>query len=123
MLAPLRLYHDQALYKEPGGGITPWHADHYYWPLSSDRMCTVWVPLQQTPLEMGPLEFASGSHRFRVFGRDMPISDESEARLQEALAQQNFEIWEGRTTSAKSVITSHGRSTMHNQTARSTRAG
>jgi Phytanoyl-CoA dioxygenase (PhyH) len=87
----VRLYHDQALYKEPGGGITPWHADHYYWPLSSDRMCTVWVPLQQTPLEMGPLEFASGSHRF-AFGRDIPISDESEARLQEALAQQNFEV-------------------------------
>lgn len=26
----VRLYHDQALYKEPGGGITPWHADQYY---------------------------------------------------------------------------------------------
>ena len=23
----VRLYHDQALYKEAGGGITPWHAD------------------------------------------------------------------------------------------------
>ncbi|MBX7125530.1 MAG: phytanoyl-CoA dioxygenase, partial [Cyclobacteriaceae bacterium] len=23
----VRLYHDQALYKEGGGGITPWHAD------------------------------------------------------------------------------------------------
>ena len=23
----VRLYHDQALYKEPGGGHTPWHAD------------------------------------------------------------------------------------------------
>src|ERR1041384_2082915 len=32
----VRLYHDQALYKEPGGGITPWHQDEYYWPLSSD---------------------------------------------------------------------------------------
>ncbi|MEY4661117.1 MAG: hypothetical protein RLZZ42_1069, partial [Bacteroidota bacterium] len=29
----VRLYHDQALYKEPGGGHTPWHADQYYWPL------------------------------------------------------------------------------------------
>ncbi|HRH61178.1 MAG TPA: phytanoyl-CoA dioxygenase family protein, partial [Chitinophagaceae bacterium] len=25
----VRMYHDQALYKEPGGGITPWHADQY----------------------------------------------------------------------------------------------
>ena len=29
----LRLYHDQALFKEPGGGITPWHQDQHYWPL------------------------------------------------------------------------------------------
>lgn len=26
----VRLYHDQALFKEAGGGITPWHADQYY---------------------------------------------------------------------------------------------
>jgi ectoine hydroxylase-related dioxygenase (phytanoyl-CoA dioxygenase family) len=85
----VRLYHDQALYKEAGGGITPYHADQYYWPLDSDRVCTVWVPLQDTPLEMGPLAFARGSHRFE-YGRDLSISDESEARLQAALAAQGF---------------------------------
>lgn len=85
----VRLYHDQALYKEPGGGLTPWHADQYYWPLSSDRSCTIWIPLQDTPAEMGPLEFAAGSHRFE-FGRDLPISDESEAALQHALGDQGF---------------------------------
>lgn len=26
----VRMYHDQALFKEPGGGHTPWHADQYY---------------------------------------------------------------------------------------------
>ena len=31
----VRIYHDQALYKEPSGGHTPWHADQYYWPLDS----------------------------------------------------------------------------------------
>ena len=50
----VRLYHDQALYKEAGGGITPWHADQYYWPLSTDKTITAWIPLQETPLEMGP---------------------------------------------------------------------
>ena len=66
----VRLYHDQALYKEPGGGLTPWHADQYYWPLASDRCCTVWLPLQETPLEMGPLAFSVGSHHVDV-GRDL----------------------------------------------------
>jgi ectoine hydroxylase-related dioxygenase (phytanoyl-CoA dioxygenase family) len=86
----VRLYHDQALYKEPGGGHTPWHADQHYWPLVSDRTCTVWIPLQATPLEMGPLSFSAKSHRFE-FGRDLEISDESEDKLQKALSMQQFE--------------------------------
>src|SRR5579884_1617585 len=31
----VRLYHDQALFKEPGGGPTPWHQDQHYWPLDT----------------------------------------------------------------------------------------
>lgn len=85
----VRLYHDQALYKEPSGGHTPWHADQYYWPLASDRCCTAWVPLQATPLEMGPLSFAVGSHHSPV-GRDLEISDESEAKLQAAVEAAGF---------------------------------
>lgn len=85
----VRLYGDQALYKEPGGGITPFHADQYYWPFSSDKICTVWVPLQETPLEMGPLSFSVGSHKLS-FGRDLAISDHSEQVLQEALEEQGF---------------------------------
>ena len=85
----VRIYHDQALYKEAGGGFTPWHADQYYWPLGNDHTCTAWVPLQATPLEMGPLAFAARSHRFE-FGRDLEISDESEAMISEMLTAQNF---------------------------------
>src|SRR5271165_567615 len=80
----VRMYHDQALYKEDGGGFTPWHADQYYWPVSSDKIVTAWVPLQDTPLEMGPLAFCEKSHRFAI-GRDLEISDESEITLKEAL--------------------------------------
>jgi ectoine hydroxylase-related dioxygenase (phytanoyl-CoA dioxygenase family) len=85
----VRMYHDQALYKEAGGGFTPWHADQYYWPLNNNNTCTVWIPFQHTPLEMGPLAFAARSHRFE-HGRDLEISDESEAKLQEILKAQNF---------------------------------
>ncbi|GAB3488229.1 phytanoyl-CoA dioxygenase family protein [Nocardiopsis coralliicola] len=80
----VRLYFDQALYKPPGGAITPWHADQYYWPLAGDGVCTAWIPLQDTPLEMGPLSFARGSHT-RAFGRDLPISEDSERALSEDL--------------------------------------
>ena len=82
----VRLYHDQALYKESSGGITPWHADQFYWPLSSPKTVTVWIPLQKTSLEMGPLAFAEKSHGVEI-GRDLEISDESEAIMAQQLGQ------------------------------------
>ena len=86
----VRLYHDQALYKEPGGGITPWHADQYYWPLENDHTITAWIPLQETPLEMGPLEFSAGSHRIQE-GRDLMIGDESEKKIGNTLRLGDFD--------------------------------
>lgn len=80
----VRVYHDQALYKEPGGGITPWHADQYYWPVSSDRTITAWIPLLALPKEMGPLQFSPGTQTMK-FGRDLAIGDESEQKLGEVL--------------------------------------
>lgn len=76
----VRLYHDQALVKEAGGGRTPWHCDQFYWPVATDRPLTVWIPLQDTPLEMGPLAFRVGSHRVDL-GRELDISAESEATM------------------------------------------
>ena len=90
----VRLYHDQSLYKEPGGGITPAHADQYYWPLSSDRTITAWIPLQPVPAEMGPLGFYAGSQR-ESFGRDLGISDESEAKISANMQQHGFEFVSG----------------------------
>lgn len=87
----VRLYHDQSLMKEPGGGMTPAHADQFYWPLASDRSITAWVPLQSVPAEMGPIGFYAGSHGFE-FGRDLPISDESEARITAEMEQQGFPL-------------------------------
>jgi ectoine hydroxylase-related dioxygenase (phytanoyl-CoA dioxygenase family) len=88
----VRLYHDQSLYKEPSGGITPAHADQYYWPLASDRTITAWIPLQPVPDNMGPLAFYSGSHAFEQ-GRDMPISDESEALITAAMEREGFPLF------------------------------
>ncbi|SKB73189.1 phytanoyl-CoA dioxygenase family protein [Maribacter arcticus] len=87
----VRLYHDQALFKEAGGGITPWHADQYYWPLQTDKTVTAWIPLQETPLTMGPLEFSAGSHEI-MDGRDLSISDESEKAIQKRLRVTDFKL-------------------------------
>lgn len=85
----VRLYHDQALFKEAGGGITLWHADQYYWPLETDKTITAWIPLQPITLSMGPLEFSAGS-RVIVDGRELAIGDESEALIQQRLRVTDF---------------------------------
>jgi len=88
-VAGVRMYHDQALFKEGGGGITPWHADQYYWPLETDKTITAWIPLQATPLEMGPLEFSAGSQEI-VEGRELGIGDESETLIQQRLKVTDY---------------------------------
>jgi ectoine hydroxylase-related dioxygenase (phytanoyl-CoA dioxygenase family) len=89
----VRLYHDQSLYKEPGGGITPAHADQYYWPLATDRAVTAWIPLANVPLCRGPLAFYACSQH-EEFGRELGISDESERRISAHLQERQFELVE-----------------------------
>ena len=85
----VRIYHDQALCKEPSGGITPWHADQYYWPLDSDKTITAWIPLQAVPLAMGPLAFCAGSHVIQD-GRSLEIGDDSEIAIARRLKVTDF---------------------------------
>jgi ectoine hydroxylase-related dioxygenase (phytanoyl-CoA dioxygenase family) len=87
----VRLFHDQALYKEAGGGYTPWHTDQFYWPLASDRVAAAWIPLHAVSLEQGPLMFSVGSQRITT-GRDLEISDESERVLGERLRISNLPV-------------------------------
>ena len=85
----VRVYHDQALVKEPGGGLTPWHQDQHYWPLATDHTLTMWMPLVDVTPEMGTLHFASGSHRGGYLG-DLPISDASETRFEQFIRERGF---------------------------------
>ncbi len=87
----VRLYHDQALFKEPGGRPTPWHVDHYYWPLDTDHSITMWMALVDIPREMGSMSFVSGSHRNSAF-KPMPISDSSQEYFETIIREQKSPI-------------------------------
>ncbi|MBY4228516.1 phytanoyl-CoA dioxygenase family protein [Rhodococcus fascians] len=56
----VRLYHDNALSKEPGCGRTPWHHDAEHFPLQTTDAVTAWMPMSAIPGPMGPLSFARG---------------------------------------------------------------
>ncbi len=83
----VRLYHDQALVKEPGGKPTPWHQDQYYWPLDTDNTVTMWMPLVNVEPKMGTMTFVPGSHRDTSFRR-MEISDSSQQYFEEIVRQR-----------------------------------
>lgn len=76
----VRLYHDQALFKEPGGGRTPWHQDQNYWPLDTDDTITMWMPLVDLDPDVGSMTFVDGSHRDGDVGAG-DISDASDAAI------------------------------------------
>ena len=87
----VRIYHDQALFKEAGGGHTPWHQDQHYWPLDCPHTLTMWMPLVPVTKDMGTMHFASGSHEEGYLG-DIQISDQSEAYFENFCAERGFEI-------------------------------
>ena len=57
----MRIYHDNALSKEPGCGRTPWHHDDEHFPLDTLQAVTAWMPVSAIPAPMGPLSFARGA--------------------------------------------------------------
>ena len=87
----VRLYHDQSLFKEPGGGITPWHQDQVYWPLDTNNTITMWMPLVDVPTDVGSVVFASGSHRSGDLGGSV-IGDDSQSHFDDMIAREKFEL-------------------------------
>lgn len=87
----VRLYHDQALYKEAGGGHTPWHQDQFYWPLDTDSTVTMWMPLVDVTIEMGALTFASASHKSGFLGQ-LEISDQSQETWDKLVKDRGYPV-------------------------------
>jgi hypothetical protein len=85
----VRIYHEQALFKEPNGGITPWHQDQYYWPLATDLAVGMWMPLVDVSMDMGPICFAGGSHKEGFLGQ-LKISDDSQETFNTYIREKHF---------------------------------
>ncbi|HEX6507378.1 MAG TPA: phytanoyl-CoA dioxygenase family protein [Chloroflexota bacterium] len=67
--APIRLWHDQLLYKPPAQGATTanvgWHTDRQYWRVcTSENMLTAWIPFHDSFEQQGTITMIDGSHRW-----------------------------------------------------------
>jgi ectoine hydroxylase-related dioxygenase (phytanoyl-CoA dioxygenase family) len=61
-VSAVRLWHDQALCKEPGGRETDAHQDHPYWPILETASVTAWIPLEGSTLARGAMGYLPGTH-------------------------------------------------------------
>jgi|APSaa5957512622_1039677.scaffolds.fasta_scaffold50268_2 phytanoyl-CoA hydroxylase len=59
----IRIWHDQALIKEPWANPTGWHLDNPYWSFSSRHAISIWVALDDVTRDNGCLYFLPGTHR------------------------------------------------------------
>ena len=66
----IRLFADSLITKLPAkkasAGSVGWHSDKAYWPTcTSNKLLTVWIPLQDCTIDMGPLVYIDGSHKWK----------------------------------------------------------
>ncbi len=59
----IRIWHDQALIKEPWANPTAWHLDLPYWSFDSRDAISIWVALDDATLQNGCLYFLPGTHK------------------------------------------------------------
>jgi ectoine hydroxylase-related dioxygenase (phytanoyl-CoA dioxygenase family) len=62
----VRVWHDQALYKDPWANPTSWHQDNTKWSFSAEHAITIWVALDEVDARNGCMFFLPGTHRRRL---------------------------------------------------------
>jgi phytanoyl-CoA hydroxylase len=58
----IRIWHDQALIKEPWASPTGFHLDNPYWSYSNKAALSIWVALDDATQQNGAMIFCPGSH-------------------------------------------------------------
>jgi len=102
----VRIYYDKAMFKEPESWITPWHQDGPHWPLRSDNVLTMWIPLVDATIDMGPPRFASGTHRDEVIG-PRGIHRDSESFFGDYIRDNRIPVVEEEIPAGDATLHSH----------------
>jgi ectoine hydroxylase-related dioxygenase (phytanoyl-CoA dioxygenase family) len=63
----VRVWHDQALIKQPWSNPTAYHLDVPYWSFTSPEAISIWVALDDATCQNGCLYYIAGTHRSQKF--------------------------------------------------------
>ncbi len=63
----MRVWHDQALIKEPFANPTAWHLDNPYWSFFSRDAISIWIALEAATPYNGCMCFIPGSQKFATY--------------------------------------------------------
>lgn len=80
-----RIWHDQALYKEPWANPTVWHFDCPYFSFHSRDAITMWVALDDATIQNGCMYFLPGAYKMADFDRENVSFEDSIDKL--------FQVW------------------------------
>ena len=70
----IRIWHDQALQKQPWANPTAWHIDNPYWSFHSTNAISIWIALDDATVENGCMYYLPGSHRIAGY-EAVPIGE------------------------------------------------
>ena len=70
----MRVWHDQALIKQPWANATAWHHDNPKWSFYSPDAISIWVALDDATYQNGCLYFLAGSHKKTTYV-NVPIAE------------------------------------------------
>lgn len=87
----VRVYLDETFEKYPGFSKTHWHQDRLYFPLDTDKLVTMWMPMVNVAVDMGTLMMASNSHVYGDFGY-RPIKDDSNQYYEDVIREKNLSV-------------------------------
>lgn len=63
----IRIWHDQALIKQPYANYTAFHLDVPFWSFTTPDALSIWVALDDATLENGCLYYVPGSHKAQKY--------------------------------------------------------
>ncbi|XP_071950070.1 probable phytanoyl-CoA dioxygenase [Antedon mediterranea] len=84
-------YHEHVLTKDQDTyKVTPWHMDQSYYPIDGEKVCSIWLPVDNIPL-ISSLQFVKGSHRWGKWFYPRKFATSLNYNISKAHATKAFE--------------------------------